>query len=225
MEITTPETVTESLPPSDAPENSCAEETSPVVTEIPKAPEAVTFAQMETLYGQLSQQVGALEKRFDERIMYVEHEKKNVDLLHKELQKYKEDLYAQLIRPVLLDVISVRDSIFRRVATCKGNGESEPMIPLKTLDDYVYDLQDVLEQYNVDVYQSKSGDEFQAMKQRIVQKVSTTEESLHGKVAESMSCGYLYNQKVLSAEKVSVYYLEKPVEVLEKTIEEENHHG
>lgn len=154
----------------------------------------------------------ALDALFNARIMHTDHEEKIVDQMHKELQKYKEDMYAQLVRPILLDVIEVRDSIMRMAATYLAKPEGEQNIPNKTFSDYAYDLQDILEKNSVDIYRSKSGDDFTPIKQRVIKKVATSDESLHGKVAESLSCGYSYNGRTISAEKITVYYYEKPVE-------------
>lgn len=160
----------------------------------------------------LLERLEALDALFNARIMHTDHEEKIVDQMHKELQKYKEDMYAQLVRPILLDVIEVRDSIMRMAATYLAKPEGEQNIPNKTFSDYAYDLQDILEKNSVDIYRSKSGDDFTPIKQRVIKKVATSDESLHGKVAESLSCGYSYNGRTISAEKITVYYYEKPVE-------------
>lgn len=161
---------------------------------------------------QLLERLEALDALFNARIMHTDHEEKIVDQMHKELQKYKEDMYAQLVRPILLDVIEVRDSIMRMAATYLAKPEGEQNIPNKTFSDYAYDLQDILEKNSVEIYRSKSGDDFTPIKQRVIKKVATPDESLHGKVAESLSCGYSYNGRSISAEKITVYYYEKPVE-------------
>lgn len=161
---------------------------------------------------QLLERLEALDSLFNARIMHTDHEEKIVDQMHKELQKYKEDMYAQLVRPILLDVIEVRDSIMRIAAVYLAKPEGEQNIPNKTFSDYSYDLQDILEKNSVEIYRSKSGDDFTPIKQRVIKKVATSDESLHGKVAESLSCGYSYNGRTISAEKIIVYYYEKPVE-------------
>lgn len=161
---------------------------------------------------QLLEQIESLNSLFNARIMHTDHEEKIVDQMHKELQKYKEDMYAQLVRPILLDVIEVRDSIMRMATAYLTKPEGEQSIPNKTFSDYAYDLQDILEKNSVEIYRSRSGDDFTPIKQRVIKKVATDDESLHGKVAESLSCGYNYNGRTISAEKVTVYYYEKPVE-------------
>lgn len=161
---------------------------------------------------QLSEKIETLNALFIARIMHADHEEKIVDQMHKELQKYKEDMYAQLVRPILLDVIEVRDSIMRMAATYLAKPEGEQNIPNKMFSDYAFDLQDILEKNSVEIYRSKSGDDFTPIKQRVIKKVPTADESLHGKVAESLACGYSYNGRTISAEKITVYYYEKLVE-------------
>ena len=168
--------------------------------------------QLLTAQQQLQSSVESLNSLFNARIMHTTHEEKIVDQMHKELQKYKDDMYAQLVRPILLDVIAIRDSIMRMSATYLAKPEGEQSIPNKTFADYSYDLQDILEKNNVEIYRSQAGDDYTPIKQRAIKKVATPDQALHGKVAESFSCGYQYNDKTISAEKIAVYFYEKPAE-------------
>lgn len=176
-----------------------------------------TLEQVLDVTWHISEQITALTDTFNNKIMHSTHEEKIVDQMHKELQRYKEDMYAQLVRPILLDVIEVRDSIMRVSAVYRAKSEGEQDIPNKTFSDYAYDLQDILEKNNVEIYRSQTGDDFTPIKQRAVKKVSTPNQSLHGKIAESISCGYSYNGRTISAEKVSIYYYEEPAENDEKS--------
>lgn len=157
----------------------------------------------------LSEQITQLSNLFSKRIMHTDHEEKIVDNMHSELQKYKDDLYSQLIRPILLDIIDVRDSIMRISATFMDKPEGEQDIPNKTFSGYAYDLQDILEKNNVEIYRSNSGDTFAPIRQRVIKKVATDNQELHGKIAESLSCGYIYNGRTISAEKISVYFYDE----------------
>ena len=108
----------------------------------------------------LSEQVEQMNQLFLQKIAHTTHEEKIVDQMHEELQKYKQDMYAQLVRPILLDMIEIRDSILRMSANYAAKPGGEPAIPLKTFSDYAYDIQDVLEKNNIAIYDSKEGDEF-----------------------------------------------------------------
>lgn len=173
--------------------------------------------------GQISGRMEALSELFQKRIMYAAHEEKIVDQMHKELQRYKEGLYAQLVRPILMDIIEVRDSIIRVGSAYRAKPEGEQAVPNKTFSDYAYDLQDILEKNNVEIYQSQPGDAFVPARQRAIKKTPTADESLHGKVAESLSSGYSCDGRILSAEKVCVYTYEKPAE--NKEVSEVSEHG
>ncbi len=149
---------------------------------------------------------------FERRVAHTDLEEKVIDRMHAELQKYKEDMYAQLVRPILQDVIEVRDSIQRVAGAYLARPEGERSIPNKTFSDYAYDLQDILEKNQVEVYRGQPGDSFTPVRQRVLKKVKTEEESLHGLLAESLSSGYAYQGRVLSPEKIAVYFYEKPAE-------------
>jgi len=166
---------------------------------------------------QIFDRIDSLHKLFEARIMHTEHEEKIVDQMHRELQKNKEDLYAQLIRPILVDVIELRDSIMRMATNYIAKPEGEQDIPNKTFSGYAFDLQDILEKNGVEIYRSNPREDFTPIKQRAIKKLTTPNESLHGKVAESLSCGYNYNGRVISTEKVAVYYYEKPVNEIENS--------
>lgn len=149
---------------------------------------------------------------FKSRIMHTDHEDRVIDQMHKELQKYKEDMYAQLIRPILLDVIEVSDSIKRVAAAYLSKSEGEQAIPNKIFSDYTYDLQDILEKNAVEIFKSNLGDDLFPITQRVIKKVPTKDEALHGKIAESLSSGYNYNGRTISPEKVTVYYYDRPLD-------------
>ncbi len=198
------ETVSETVAPEEVVEDNPTE-----VEEVVAEPMSDKLDKVLESQQQLLEQIKSLNSLFNARIMHTDYEEKIVDQMHKELQKYKEDMYAQLVRPILLDVIEVRDSIMRMANAYLAKPEGEQNIPNKTFSDYAYDLQDILEKNSVEIYRSRSGDDFTPIKQRAIKKVATDNESLHGKVAESLSCGYSYNGRTISAEKITVYYYEK----------------
>lgn len=165
------------------------------------------------LLQEINAKVDHLTRLFTKKIQHTAHEEKIVDQMHAELQKYKDDMYSQLVRPILLDMIEVRDSILRMSNVYAEKPEEEQNIPLRVFRDYSYDIQDILEKNNISIYFSEEGDEFNPIKQRALKKVKTPVEELHGKIAESMSSGYEYLGKPISPEKVSVYVYEKPSDV------------
>ncbi len=169
-------------------------------------------AQMELInkqFDHLDERMDQLVHLFEDKISRTEYEEKIVDRMHAELQKHKEGMYAQMIRPILIDIIEVRDSI-RRVSLAHSNDvEKEGMIPIKIFSDYMYDLQDILEKNEIKIYEHQHGDLFDPAKQRAIKKIETDNLELHGKIESVLSAGYLFQEKVIIPEKVSVYVTNK----------------
>lgn len=181
-----------------------------------------TLAEVLESQSQLLQKVEELQGLFQSRILHTDHEDQIIDQMHRELQKHREGLYAQLIRPILLDIIQVRDSILRLAAAYLEKPEGQQSIPNKTFSAYALDLQDILERNEVEVFTANPGEDFAPLRQRVVKKVPTEEEELHSKVAASLSDGYLYGGRTLSPEKVAVYTYEKPVQKTDQSEEMNN---
>lgn len=161
---------------------------------------------IEALHGQLLEKLSGMEALFCKRIMHAEYEDKVIDQLHSELQKYKDDLYFQMIRPILLDVIDVRESILTVAEASRKKAEGEQSISVAQFADYANDLQGILERNDVELYRGKEGEPYIPIKQRVVKKELTGDKELHGKICESLSYGYSYRGKTIFPEKITAYY-------------------
>ncbi len=214
---TTEDTTTEDTTTEDTYSEESAEEEAETLadeTEVEESQEETSSNQVAAISEnlvELTNKVEEMNKLFLQKIAHTTHEEQIVDQMHAELQKYKQDMYAQIVRPILMDIIEMRDSILRVSANFASKPENEQNVPLQTFSGYAFDAQDILERYNITIYNSKEGDEFNALKQRVVKKATTPVEELHGKIAESLSSGYDYLGKTISPEKVVVYVYEKPV--------------
>lgn len=173
----------------------------------------------------LDEKITVLEKLFETKILHTEHEEKIVDQMHRELQKYKEDMYSQLVRPILLDIIEIRDSILRVSGAHWNKTEGEQSVPLKTFEMYASDIQEILEKNNIEIFKSEEKSDFVPVQQRAIKKVSTSDQNLHGKVAESLSDGYSYLGRIISAEKIAVFFFEPQPTQVEPINEEEQQNG
>jgi len=169
----------------------------------------------------LGEQIAGLDTLFKAKILHTEHEEKIVDQMHRELQKYKEDMYSQLVRPILLDIIEIRDSILKMSSVYRNKPEGEQNIPLETFETYASDVQILLEKNNIEIYKSETGADFVPVRQRVIKKITTTDENLHGKIAESLSDGYSYMGKPISPEKIAVSIYE-PQHTQPESIKQEN---
>lgn len=69
----------------------------------------------------------------------------------------------------------------------------------------IYDTGDILEKYDVSIYESEAGEQFVPMKQKIVKTVDTSDAEKNGVVAEILSNGYELDGQVIAPERVYVY--------------------
>lgn len=164
----------------------------------------------------LSERLDEMNGLFARKIQHTEHEEKIVDQMHAELQKYKDDLYSQLVRPILVDIIDIRESILHAAEKYESKPENEQNVPLDTFVGYTYDIEDILDKNNIVIYNSNEGDAYVPLRHKVVKKVTTYVEELHGRIAECYSSGYEYMGKPVMPEKVAVYVYQK---------EEDNNNG
>ena len=200
----------------DSPEEPDIEESKPDIEEsepdgattvVDCATSDVAFA-IESLRRDLADvalQVCNLQKLFEEKVLRSKHEEKIIDQMHRELQKYKGDMYSQLVRPILIDMIEIRDSILRVSSAHRVKPEEKRDIPLGTFEMYSYDVQETLEKNNIEIFSSEVNSDFVPVAQRVVKKKPTGDEKLHGKVAESIGDGYRYMGRTIVPERIAVY--------------------
>jgi len=155
----------------------------------------------------LNEQINGLTKLFEKRIAYTEQEKEIIDNMHKELQEHRKDLYSQIVRPILLDLITMRKSILRVSSAFQNKPEGEQNIPLKTFESYATEIEGILKRNSIEIYKSEVGTDFVPIRQRMLEQVPTADESLHGKIAESTSDGYEYMGNTIDPENVAIYVL------------------
>lgn len=155
----------------------------------------------------LMESIDSLKTLFEKRLMFDEQNKVISDRMHEELSQYRNDLYSKLIVPILIDIIDVLDGMrkTKRAYMARENGETV----CQTMEDYIFELHGLLEKYNVTVYKSTPGEVYIPIKQRVVGKIKTADESLKGIVYESVGYGYEYEGKTIVGEKVKVFVIEK----------------
>lgn len=140
-----------------------------------------------------------------EQLIKNQIEKKDnmIDKLHKELEYYKEDVAGKIAEQLMKSVIKVQKDMKRLISTNKW--EEMTIEDMKREYQYVSeDINDLLEQQNIDSYQSYSGDDFNSsIHQPKLEQTNVIE--LNKKIKESISDGYKKGDKVLIPERVIVY--------------------
>jgi molecular chaperone GrpE len=154
---------------------------------------------------QLIDEMRLLREEFDTKLKYDASKERQIDSLHNELQAYRAGLHFKILRPVILDLISMHDDLSRLLESMpRENG----MIPLaqvlKNLESFQTSLEEILRRNGVEPY-SVEGDTFVSGRQRALQAVETPEPALDKQVARRVSKGFEYEEKVLRPELVVTY--------------------
>lgn len=190
------EEATEAAPEAAAPaEETAAQEEQPAAS-----------AELIRCLSQIEERLARLESQFEGKIAHTDYEDKVVDRMHKELQQYKQDMYLKIMRPLFSEVIDLRNSIAKDT---QGKADDE-MIPVSHFRGFLDELEYALESCNVETYRDRKGDLFDPKTMHIIHKIPTTEQAWDKKVAEVLTDGYRYEDKVLVAEKVDVYVYQEP---------------
>ena len=153
----------------------------------------------------LNEKMDVMNNTVSQKILNMDFEKNIADKLHKELQDYKNDLYFQLIKPLIMDLINMRERMRKAVKhSSKETGEKK----VEMLESYVEEIETILENNNIEIYETKKEkDNYKIKKQRIVKQIKTSDEKLHGKICNILTNGYIYTEKnkIIFPEKVEVY--------------------
>lgn len=64
---------------------------------------------------ELNEKMDVMNDTVSQKILNMDFEKNVADKLHKELQGYKDDLYFQLVKPLIMDLINMRERMRRAV--------------------------------------------------------------------------------------------------------------
>lgn len=157
---------------------------------------------------QLNLSLAQLDRKFDEKIKTSESQDIMAKTLYAEVQEYKKGMYSEILKPLLLELVQMRNNIIRQ---CRGIVEKEgsnARVSVQMLLDYGEDIRDVLEAYDVDIFSSEPGSEFDPKRQKLLKKVPVTREMMNKKVAASLCDGYRYKDRTIMKENVKVYAYE-----------------
>ena len=153
---------------------------------------------------ELNEKMDVMNNTVSQKILNMDFEKNVADKLHKELQGYKDDLYFQLVKPLIMDLINMRERMRRAVKHfSKETGEKK----VEMLESYVEEIETILENNSIEIYETEKECDYKVKKQRIVKQIKTSDEKLHGKICNILTNGYIYTEKnkIIFPEKVEVY--------------------
>ncbi len=128
----------------------------------------------------------------------------NIDLLHKELEYYKQEQGERLLDQVMKEIIKLRNGLMKTIQSDSWESLSEEELR-KTIIYVEEDLIDLLQRQNIDPFSSLPGEEFDRSRHKVSKVVPTNDKTLDKKIQKSVSPGYLKKDKVMIPEQVVVY--------------------
>lgn len=150
----------------------------------------------------LEEVVHQLSQQFAKKIDRTEYEMAALERQTKEIERYRDDLYGQIVTPLLLKIIEVADKAQLTVSYAQASGEK---LDAKDLAVYVDMLREILGDYRVAPLTPEVGDRFASTSCRILNRVPTGDKSLHKTIAEVVNGGYELNGRTISPAAVRVY--------------------
>lgn len=127
-----------------------------------------------------------------------------INKLHSELQFYKDDHSSRFVNQVMKAIIKVRKDMQKR-ATSPDWVEMSAAEVQREYEYVLDDLTDLLQQQNVDPYETQPGEPFDAARHQ-AQKIEITDDPALDKcVKRSVSEGYTKGDKVFIVERVVVW--------------------
>lgn len=146
-----------------------------------------------------------LRQDFETKVKYDASKERQVDSLHKELQGYREGLHFKILRPLLIDLITMHDDLDKLLEGL-GREETFPLIAQmrNNLRSFQETVEEVLQRNGVEVY-SLEGDAYVAGKQRAIQAIETPDIVLDKQVARRIRKGFEYDGRILRPELVTTY--------------------
>ena len=148
---------------------------------------------------------------FQSKIKYDTHKEKIIDDLHNELREYKDGLIKKQVIAIIKDIIVIIDNVrksinydtsFETSSFETTSIDSEKFF--KHAEGVISDLEDILMLHDVEPF-IVDNSVFDPARQRVVQKVETSEKIKDKTIARRLCPGYESEKKIIRPEKVEVY--------------------
>ena len=152
---------------------------------------------------QIQMDLKQLYRKFEDEISYIDKKDNAVAAIREELNSFKDSLYINIIRHMLVDFINIREGISGQVELKRSKGGEN--MSLEDVSYMIEDFEIILNQNSVEIFKSEPGTKFDPHKHRLVKKVPASDPSQVHTICESKSDGYIFNNSVIYPEKVVVY--------------------
>lgn len=155
----------------------------------------------------LTEAIDNLTSGLNERFAKAMHSTELFDKMYAEMATYKDDLYAKLLKPFILESITILED-YRRTLERIDTLTLEQI--RKALKNIPADIEDLLENNGVDIIVTDGENQpYDRKLHQIIRTVETDNPALDGRIARNLRPGYAWNGSIIRQEKVEVYKLKK----------------
>lgn len=175
---------------SDAEVSDSTDTEQPTVEQNP----TVSVEYVATLFEQMIE-------KFDKKIAADEHKNLLFDKMYSELDSYKKDIYAKMLKPFIMETILLIEDTARFIDKMDTYDSEKITKYIKGIPD---DLINLLEMNDVELYEEDS-DVVNHRSQRVVKQVETDNIELDNKIESSLRKGYRWNGVIIRPEAIQVY--------------------
>ena len=151
----------------------------------------------------LSCKLEELTKLFQTKMQYDSSKDKMIDKLHAELQKYKDGLVFQILRPIVMNIIHLHDDMGKMIRDCQAQKKKNNEL-VECLLNYQESIEDLLYDYGFEVYETE-GDMVNPKRQHILKTIPTSIPELSRTVKERFRKGFQYEDIIIRKEFVSTF--------------------
>lgn len=160
--------------------------------------------------GELKEGVDALSEQFKARISKTDYEEATLKRISDELDEQRSGLYRKIVEPLINEVIDVHQDMSATIASYRRKAEEGDRDDLaarirRDLDEFRLMLGDILRNWNVEVWRPEPGEPLELLRCRAVRAVPTGDRDCHRTVAESLTCGYAFEGKILRPAQVVAF--------------------
>jgi molecular chaperone GrpE (heat shock protein) len=156
--------------------------------------------------GDIGNRLEDLYQLFETRLQSDDAQAKALQLLHDQLQDYKNNFIRQALWPVLKDLIFCLDFVTAEIERMTENTNGESVLPAaaKSFEHVKHMLTDVLFKYDVEPYRNED-DFFDRKTQQCLRTIATDVEADDKKIAVRGVIGYREGETILRKEQITVY--------------------
>jgi molecular chaperone GrpE len=152
---------------------------------------------------ELKESIKGLGEAFEIKIKYDTAKEAQINKLHAELQEYKSGLYLNILKPIVLDLITMHDNFGKLIYERSKSLSSDE---LKLYSGIQTDIEDILYRYGFECFSTDADVvDFDSKRQRIAKTSVTNDESKDRKISERLRKGFTYQGLLIRPEFVNVY--------------------